>query len=75
VARRLRLVHANDARDPRGSRRDRHEHPGEGFIGEAGLRAILSDPAVRRCAVVVETRGGEEEHRRDVEALRRLARV
>jgi deoxyribonuclease-4 len=69
----LRLIHANDARDPRGSRRDRHTHPGEGFIGEAGFRALLARPAVRRCAVLVETRGGPEEHARDVATLRRLA--
>ena len=73
LARRLRLVHGNDARDPCGSRRDRHTHPGEGFIGETGFRAILADPAVRRCPVLVETRGHEEEHRRDVATLRRLA--
>ena len=75
LAGRLRLVHANDARDPRGSRRDRHEHPGEGHIGEAGLRAVLSHPAVRRCAALVETRGAADDHRRDVATLRRLASV
>ena len=75
LTRRLRLVHGNDARDPGGSRRDRHTHPGEGFIGETGFRAILADPAIRRCPVLVETRGHEEEHRRDVATLRRLARL
>jgi deoxyribonuclease IV len=73
LARRLRLVHANDARDPRGSRRDRHEHPGRGRIGEAGLRAVLADAAVRRAAVLVETPGDLEDHRRDVAVLRTLA--
>jgi deoxyribonuclease IV len=75
LARRLRLVHANDARDPRGSRRDRHTHPGQGLIGEAGFRAVLAHPAVRRCAVLVETRGGTGEHAADVASLRRLAGV
>ena len=70
---RLRLVHANDARDPRGSRRDRHEHPGEGFIGEAGLRAVLGRPEVERAAALIETRGTADDHRRDVQRLRRLA--
>jgi len=70
---RLRLVHANDSRDPRGSRRDRHAHPGEGAIGEAGFRALLSDPALREGTVLVETPGREDEHRRDVAVLRRLA--
>jgi deoxyribonuclease IV len=69
----LRLVHANDARDPRGSRRDRHEHPGVGFIGEEGFRALLARPELQEVAVLVETRGKAEDHRRDVETLRRLA--
>jgi deoxyribonuclease IV len=73
LAGRLGLVHANDARDPRGSRRDRHEHPGHGTIGEAGFRAVLADPLVREATVLVETRGREEEHGRDVAALRDLA--
>jgi deoxyribonuclease IV len=73
LAARLRLVHANDARDPRGSRRDRHEHPGHGFIGEEGFRAVLALPELRKVAVLVETRGKTEDHRRDVETLRRLA--
>jgi deoxyribonuclease IV len=73
LAHRLRLVHSNDARDPRGSRRDRHTHPGQGFIGESGFRAILADAAVRRCPVLVETRGGPQEHAADVAVLRRLA--
>jgi len=73
LAGRLGLIHANDARDPRGSRRDRHEHPGLGMIGEAGFRALLADPLLRQTTVLVETRGREEEHRRDVAALRDLA--
>jgi deoxyribonuclease-4 len=75
LAGRVRLVHGNDARDPCGSRRDRHTHPGQGFIGETGFRAILADPAVRRCPVLVETRGGPGEHAADVAALRALAGV
>jgi deoxyribonuclease-4 len=73
LAERLGLVHANDARDPRGSRRDRHEHPGLGTIGEAGFRAVLADPLLREATVLVETRGREAEHARDVAALRGLA--
>lgn len=73
LADRLGLVHGNDTRAPRGSRLDRHEHPGLGAIGEAGFRALLADPLLREAAVLVETKGHEEEHGRDVAALRRLA--
>jgi deoxyribonuclease IV len=75
LAGRLRLVHANDARDPRGSRRDRHADPGRGHIGEVGFRAVLGDPALRVLAVLAEVPGGEEDHRRVVADLRRMAAV
>ncbi|HZD18237.1 MAG TPA: deoxyribonuclease IV [Actinomycetota bacterium] len=73
LAQRLVLVHANDAAFERGSRRDRHEHIGEGHIGPEGFFEILRRPEVRDVSLVVETRGGAEEHARDVAVLRRLA--
>ncbi len=73
LASRLVLLHANDAAFPRGSRRDRHTHIGQGHIGERGFAAILRDPAIRRTAVVVETPGRLEDHARNVATLRRLA--
>ena len=69
---RLVLIHANDARFPRGSRRDRHENVGEGEIGLEGFRAILARPEVADLSVVVETPHGGEAHRRDIERLRSL---
>lgn len=75
LADRLRLVHANDARDPRGSRRDRHADPGRGNIGVVGFRAVLADPALRDLAVLAEVPGREEDHRRVVADLRRMAAV
>jgi len=73
LARRLGLVHANDSKFARGSHRDSHTHIGHGLIGETGFAAILSQPAVRRCAVICETPGRTEERARDVATLRRLA--
>lgn len=73
LARKLKLIHANDSAFPRGAHRDRHTHIGQGHIGEAGFRAILQQPAVRRCAVVCETPGRLEDTARNVAALRRLA--
>ncbi|HXF73444.1 MAG TPA: TIM barrel protein, partial [Actinomycetota bacterium] len=72
LADRLILVHANDARHPRGSRRDRHEHPGRGRIGREGFRAILARPELAGLSVIVETEGDARAHRRDVAFLRRL---
>jgi deoxyribonuclease IV len=70
---RLRLIHANDARDPRGSRRDRHADPGHGHIGEAGFRAVFAQPLVAGLTALAEVPGREDAHRRVVTDLRRLA--
>jgi deoxyribonuclease-4 len=73
LTRRLRLIHANDSKFPRGARRDSHTHIGEGHIGEAGFRALLHHPLVRNCTVLCETPGRLEDHRRNIATLRRLA--
>jgi deoxyribonuclease-4 len=70
---RLVLIHANDAKYGRGSRRDRHEHIGQGGIGVEGFFEILHRPEVQHLALVVETPGRLEDHARDIATLRRLA--
>jgi deoxyribonuclease-4 len=72
---RLRLIHANDARDARGSRRDRHADPGQGLIGETGLARLLGDPSLRGLAALAEVPGSPHDHRRVVADLRRMAGV
>jgi deoxyribonuclease IV len=73
MARRLRVIHANDSRYPAGAHRDSHTHIGKGHIGEAGFRAILAHPSVRSCAILCETPGRLEDHARNIATLRRLA--
>lgn len=69
---RLRLVHANDAKDPVGSSRDRHENVGKGTIGEAAFAELLATPAARGVPFLVETPGGRDGHAADVDLLKRL---
>ncbi|HEX2316814.1 MAG TPA: deoxyribonuclease IV [Thermomonospora sp.] len=70
---RLRLVHANDSKDPCGSGRDRHENIGAGTIGEAPFAALFRHPAVAGVPFIIETPGrAPEPHRKDVETLKRL---
>ncbi len=73
LADRLRLVHMNDAKHERGSRRDRHEVVGEGSIGLAGFAAVVARPEVRALAVVVETPASGERRRQELETIRSLA--
>ncbi|HKD45637.1 MAG TPA: deoxyribonuclease IV [Candidatus Angelobacter sp.] len=51
----VRVWHCNDAKDPRGSRRDRHEHIGKGTMGLEPFRRLLNDPRTRQAAFIAET--------------------
>jgi deoxyribonuclease-4 len=52
---RLKVVHANDSKKPCGSRVDRHEHIGKGFLGLAPFRRLLADQRFTRLAMLIET--------------------
>jgi deoxyribonuclease IV len=69
---RLRLVHANDSKDPAGSTRDRHERVGQGTIGTAPFGELFVHPATRGVPVLVETPGGTDGQRADLALLRGL---
>lgn len=69
---RLRLVHANDSKDPVGSGRDRHEVVGKGTIGMDAFRELFVHPAMKTVPIVIETPGAAVDQRRDLRALKRL---
>jgi hypothetical protein len=70
AADRVKLVHANDSKLGCGSRRDRHETIGSGFLGLAPFGELLA--ALPSAPFVVETPGGKAGHARDVATLKRL---
>ncbi len=70
---RLALVHLNDAKNERGSKRDRHEVVGEGLIGEDGFTALLRRPEVQALSVLVETPSSGDVRREELERIRRYA--
>src|SRR5689334_4582390 len=51
----VRVWHCNDAKDPRRSKRDRHEHIGKGTIGLEAFRRLLNDPRTEHSAFIAET--------------------
>jgi deoxyribonuclease-4 len=69
---RLRLVHANDSRDPVGSGRDRHTNIGAGVIGIEPFAELFRHPATRGVPVIVETPGDVDTHTKDLATLRAL---
>lgn len=57
---RLRLVHANDSADPRGSMRDRHARLGEGRIGVGAIEELLRHPETEGAPFILETPGSRD---------------
>ncbi|RRR98114.1 deoxyribonuclease IV [Glycomyces terrestris] len=52
---RIGLVHFNDSKDARDSRRDRHEKLGDGVLGREGLGAVVATPLLQGVPLVIET--------------------
>jgi deoxyribonuclease-4 len=65
---RIDLLHANDSRDPPGTGADRHANLGAGEIGVEALSSMIKEAGP---PVVVETPGGAEEMRADIEFVRK----
>jgi len=51
----LKLFHLNDSKVGLGERKDRHEHIGDGKIGLAGFRAIISEKRLWPFNMICET--------------------
>jgi deoxyribonuclease-4 len=52
---RLRVFHANDSKRPCGSRVDRHEHIGDGYLGIDAFRRLLHDNRFAGLPLLIET--------------------
>jgi deoxyribonuclease-4 len=69
---RLRLVHANDSMDGRGSMRDRHQRIGEGHIGVGCFRELLAHPATDGVPFILETPGSRDPHSDQIALIKEL---
>jgi deoxyribonuclease-4 len=68
--------HCNDAKDARGSKRDRHEHIGKGTIGLDTFRRLLNDPRTEHAAFIAETPIEDPgDDLRNIETLKSLVQV
>jgi deoxyribonuclease-4 len=69
---RLRAVHLNDARMPRGSRVDRHAAIGRGYLRAAAFRRLMRDRRFDGVPMVLETPSGMAGWKREIARLRRM---
>lgn len=74
---RLKAIHLNDSKGELGSRRDRHEHIGQGHIGLEGFRQLLNDPRMERLPGLLETPKSDDLHedRQNLSVLRSLREI
>jgi deoxyribonuclease-4 len=57
----LKCFHMNDSKKELGSRVDRHDHIGKGFIGLEGFSNIMNDKKFEKVAKILETPKGKEQ--------------
>jgi len=57
---RLKIIHMNDSKKEFGSKRDRHEHIGQGMIGIEAFRNIVNDKKLKKVPKILETPKGDD---------------
>lgn len=67
---RLYALHLNDSKNPRGSRKDRHEKLGEGCIGTEALLRVVTHPLLQGRPFILETPNEDEGYRREIELVK-----
>jgi len=68
----LKAMHINDSKVKQGSRVDRHEQIGKGFIGTDGFRNFVNDKRFEGIPMVLETPLGDEAYKKELKLLRSL---
>lgn len=66
---RIRAIHCNDSKMPFDSRRDRHEHIGDGQIGRRAFELLVNDPRFFDVPILIETPDAPEGHAMNVKRL------
>ena len=71
---RLKAIHLNDSKNPRGAAKDRHECLGRGHIGLEALERIVNHPALRDLPFCLETPNELPGYRAEIELMRSLTK-
>ena len=67
---RLKAIHLNDSMNPLGSRKDRHQKIGEGYIGLEAFVRIINHPALNSLPFILETPNDAAGYAREIQLLR-----
>jgi len=72
---RLRVIHLNDSKKDLGTRVDRHEHIGKGFIGLEAFRLLVNDPRFEKIPKILETPKEGDMDKKNLKVLRSLIKT
>ena len=67
-------IHLNDSKVPVGSKKDRHENIGEGFIGKKGLQNFITHKKLEHIPLILEVPGfdGNGPDKKNLEIVKKL---
>ncbi len=68
------VLHINDSKTPPGSRHDRHENIGKGYIGISGFKNLSQEKKVNKLPWILEVPGFEQKgpDKKNIEILKKL---
>jgi deoxyribonuclease-4 len=69
---RLKAMHLNDSKGKQGSRLDRHEQIGKGYLGLDCFKNIMNDGRWAKIPMVLETPEGDKRYKQELKILRSL---
>ena len=69
---RLKALHLNDSKNPRGDRKDRHECLGKGYLGWGTFEAIINHPLLRGKPMILETPNELPGYAGEIKQLRKM---
>lgn len=67
----IEVIHVNDSKFPLGSKKDRHEHIGKGFIGLDAFKFFINFPPFKNIPFLLETEKSDDYHE-DIENCKKL---
>ncbi len=70
----LKVIHLNDSKKDLGTRVDRHEHIGKGFIGLEAFRILMNDPRFAKIPKILETPKEGDMDKKNLKLLRSLVK-
>lgn len=71
---RLKAIHLNDSKNPKGSHKDRHEKIGKGCIGLTALTNVINHPKLRQLPFILETPNDHAGYAAEIDLLRKRFR-